>query len=103
MDALSQLSYVYYYFARFNRRHDMENWSVDDTYMAILWPLAIGKPSTFPLFVNNPARFNDSYDVNRGLDSNRDGIVTKAEAAAKIRRLLTEGQLPANARAMKDY
>lgn len=56
--------------------------SFDDLYMAIFKPSAIGKPDDHPLFVEGTI----GYKQNRGLDSNRDGIITKSEAAARARR-----------------
>jgi hypothetical protein len=63
--------------------------TVEDVYMAILWPRAIGKPNDYVLF----ARPATAYEQNRGLDRDRDGRVTKAEAAAKVRAALEKGLL----------
>jgi len=86
-----QLNEVYKYF----------KWVIDtfgpvsgtaDTYMAIFRPATVGKPSETPLFV----RGTDAYAVNTGLDTNRDGRIMKAEAAAKITERLALGMLPEN-------
>lgn len=93
MDVMTQLSYVYRYFMQFESRgHDLSKWDIADTYMAILWPAGIGKPMNHPIFAPNTA----AYKVNKGLDSNKDGFVTKAEAAAKVIKLLNEGLQPGN-------
>jgi hypothetical protein len=55
--------------------------------MAILWPAAVGKPASYVLF-SQPAK---AYDLNRGLDANDDGTVTKTEAANRVHRHLIEG------------
>ena len=61
--------------------------TLEDVYMAILWPAAIGKPDDHVLFAA-PGR---TYDQNRGLDRDRDGRVTKREAAAAVSAKLAKG------------
>jgi hypothetical protein len=56
--------------------------------MAILWPRAIGKPNDYVLFAS-PTK---QYKQNSGLDQDRDGKVTKYEAAAAVRAKLTKGR-----------
>jgi hypothetical protein len=55
--------------------------------MAILWPAAVGKAASFVLF----AQPSKAYDLNKGLDANDDGAVTKAEAASRVQQHLVEG------------
>lgn len=94
MDVMTQLSFVYKYFKDFDDRgFEMEKWDIADTYMAILWPAGIGKPLDHSIFVRGAGR---TYDPNRGLDANKDGRVTKREAANKIIRLEAQGYLAAN-------
>lgn len=83
MTAEDQLKYVYKYF----QPHKDRLKTLEDTYMAILLPSAVGKPLSYNIF--NKSR--TQYLANRGLDANRDGIVTKAEAAAKVREKLDKG------------
>lgn len=78
-----QLKYVYKYFEPYKGRIR----SIDDMYMAILWPRAVGQPGTYQLFV----RGGVAYRQNAGLDRNKDGVVTKDETCAKIREKLTRG------------
>lgn len=65
--------------------------TLEDLYMAILWPAAVGKPDSYVLFSEG----SKSYTQNKGLDKNNDGNITKAEAAAKVRDQLNyiRGQL----------
>lgn len=84
MSAVEQLDYVERYFRGFHRRIT----SVEDVYMAILWPAAIGRPNAVVLF-RQPSI---AYAQNQGLDSNGDGMVTKAEAAAPVIRELAKGR-----------
>ena len=89
MDAMTQLSYVYRYFKDFDDRgFKLEEWDLADTYMAILWPAGIGKPMSHPIFVQGKGA---AYAVNKGLDANKDGFVTKGEAAARIISLAEQG------------
>jgi hypothetical protein len=88
MSAEDQLNYVWKYFKPYDGRLR----SLADVYMAILWPAAVGKPDDATLFAGGIA-----YRQNAGLDVDRDGKVTKAEAAAKVAALLSEGLKPGNA------
>lgn len=85
-----QLRYVYKYFVMQIQRHGAIR-TLEDCYMAILWPNAVGKPSEYPLFVNDVQKLRDAYDVNKGLDKNKDNRITKAEAAAKVYEKLVKG------------
>lgn len=89
MTAEEQLDYVARYFAPYRGRLR----SLSDLYMAILWPAAVGKPDDHVLWSDE----SRAYLVNRGLDLDKDGAVTKGEAAAKVAKLLADGLLPANA------
>lgn len=86
MSADTQLDYVYAYMQRFTGRLN----SVEDVYMAILWPVAVGKPMDYVLFAEGGA----AYAQNKGLDTNQDGTVTKAEAAGRARAKLVRGLQP---------
>lgn len=79
MSVGEQLKYVEKHFQPFKGKLK----TLEDTYMAILWPAAVGKPNDYVLFDNsNPA--NRAYAQNAGLDFNKDGKITKAEAAKKV-------------------
>jgi hypothetical protein len=88
LTAVGQLNWVERYFMTNAHRIN----GLDDMYMAILWPKAVGKAPDHVLWRKGlPA-----YVANRGLDLNRDGAVTKREASAKVRLLHAEGMLPNN-------
>lgn len=93
MTAENQLNYVWRYFNDYAERMDLRKWDLADTYMAILWPSAIGKPDSHPVFVQGRG---PAYAVNRGLDVNRDGTVTKRECASKVIAKMVEGLKPEN-------
>lgn len=86
MSAEDQLLYVRkYLLPQKGRLHNL-----GDVYMAILWPAAVGKPDDHPLFVQGQAPVQ-RYLHNRGLDFNRDGAATRAEASAKVSKALDKG------------
>lgn len=85
LSAVQQLAYVERYFSPYKGRLD----TLSDHYMAILWPAAIGKPESSPLWSkeNRPT----TYRQNSGLDIDKDGVITKAEAARKVTEKLFKG------------
>jgi hypothetical protein len=88
MSAVQQLDYVQRYFAP----HAPRIRSLEDMYMAIIWPAAIGKPIDQVLWPRGTAQ----YKANKGLDRNGNGYVTKREAAQVVRDHLAEGMRPGN-------
>ncbi|GLK89291.1 transglycosylase SLT domain-containing protein [Pseudomonas turukhanskensis] len=93
MSAVKQLDFVEKYFLP--RAGKLK--SLEDVYMAILWPVAIGKPLDFVLFDKSDPQHPKRYIQNAGLDFNRDGKITKAETAAKVRAKLEKGLQAENA------
>lgn len=85
MTAVQQLEYVYKYFSPYEGKLN----NLSDVYMAILWPLAVGKPERSTLWDKNQRP--TTYRQNAGLDINKDGVITKAEAAAKVQQTLNVG------------
>lgn len=86
LPALTQLTFVYYYFKPYSAVHDLSRWSLEDCYMAILLPVMIGKSLDAPMEWSSRA-----YAANRGLDVNKDGRITKREATTYVRKLFVEG------------
>jgi uncharacterized membrane protein len=76
MTALDQLDFVEKYLRPFTGRL----LTIEDAYMAVLFPVAIGKGRQFVLF-SSPS---SEYTQNRGLDLNNNGRVTVAEAATLV-------------------
>lgn len=91
MSAVEQLNYVERYFQPYRGRMS----GLADVYMAVLWPDAIGRPEGHALW--NSRDRPTTYRQNSGLDRNRDGVITKGEAAAKVRETLSRGMSPSNA------
>lgn len=91
MTVEDQFDYVWLYFRdRIKERGPITR--LTDCYMAILNPVAMGKPDSFPMWVKG----SQAYAVNAGLDANKDHQITKAEAGAKVHALLAEGLRPEN-------
>ncbi len=83
-----QLGWVYLYFKQFRAMRGPQI-TLADMYMAILMPRYIGAAMETPIFSGGVA-----YRQNSGLDGNRDGKVTKLEAASKVYQKLERGRLP---------
>jgi hypothetical protein len=84
MTAEDQMDYVEKYFNPYKNMLE----TIEDVYMAILWPAAIGKANSWVLFSKPSAQ----YDRNSGLDTDKDGSVTKEEAAAMVKAKLLKGR-----------
>lgn len=88
MTAVKQLDWVEKYFRRFAGKLN----STSDFYMAILLPRAVGKPEDYVLW--NRSSAPTAFRQNAGLDFNKDGVITKGEAAAKVRAKRVKGLQP---------
>ena len=83
MSEVEQLEYVEKYFMPYAGKIE----TIEDIYMAIIYPKAIGKSNDYVLFSSS----SSSYIANKGLDKNIDGSITKEEAAAKVKEKLEKG------------
>lgn len=89
MTAEDQLDYVERYFRPYKGRLK----TLEDVYCAGLKPTAIGQPSETVLYERPDKR----YEQNKVLDVDRDGRITKAEAASGVTRILEAAQQKAAA------
>jgi hypothetical protein len=92
MPAEGQLAYVEKYFKPWSGRLA----SLGDVYGVILWPGMVGRPDGWTVFDRSDPSHPQRYLQNKGLDTNADGVVTKAEAVARVQATLDEGLLPQN-------
>lgn len=86
MSQLRQLDFVEMYFKPFKNRLK----TLEDAYMAVLFPAAIGKGDGHVLF-KSPTK---AYKQNSGLDLNGDGLITVREAAERVRRRFGAAPVP---------
>ena len=84
MSRVEQLQYVEKYLSN----KGIRGGNLSDVYMSVLFPAAVGKPDNYVLFGRGAMSgyTGVAYTQNKGLDSNGDGSVTKAEASAKVLR-----------------
>lgn len=88
MTPVQQLTWVHWYFVMTIKvRGPIKN--LEDCYMAILWPSAIGSPVESVLW--DAGKWPTTYRQNAGLDVNKDKKITKAEAASMVRAKLEKG------------
>jgi peptidoglycan hydrolase-like protein with peptidoglycan-binding domain len=80
MTAEEQLDFVAKHFKPFRNRLR----TLEDAYMAVLFPAAVGKGAAHVLFRKPSTKYNQ----NNGLDINRDGVITVGEAADRVRAKL---------------
>lgn len=75
-----QMDWVLSYFKK-NPLARVSKPSLEDLYMAILYPVAVGKPNSYVLFRTGTR----AYQLNAGLDIGKKGYITKEDAATKVR------------------
>ena len=98
MTAVQQLDYVKNYFSNYTGKLN----TIEDTYMAVLWPKAVGKDNDYVLWnkydvdENGKKTENLAYKENAGLDTNGDGKITKEEVGAILRDKLQQGEKTRN-------
>ena len=85
-----QLNYVFKYFRPWKGK--LKN--LGDLYMAILWPLGVGKSDSFVLW--EKGQRPTTYRQNAGLDVNRDAKITRGEAVSKVLQKVAKGHQPAH-------
>ena len=83
MSAIDQLYYVEKYL------FELSAWAgkpetLADLYMITLWPGAVGKKDSYVLWDKNNEDRANYYNQNSGLDIDKDGTITKAEAVRKV-------------------
>ena len=91
MSAEKQFDFVWLYFRNTIRSFGRDK-SLEDCYMHIHWPKAVGKPLNSTMYVKGTS----AYAANAGLDLDGNHIITKAEAGSLVREKLRRGLLPEN-------
>lgn len=88
MTAVRQLDYVEAYYQQYAGR--IRN--LGDAYMAVLWPIAIGRPDSYVMWSRDSGPYQREYAQNSGLDVNRNGFITRGEAVASVNTSYMRGQ-----------
>lgn len=84
MTAVEQLDYVEKYFQPYKSRvHNL-----GDCYMAVLWPAGIGQSNNWVMWTIGQREYN----ANAGLDTNRNGSITRGEAVTRVDDEMIRGQ-----------
>lgn len=84
MSGVEQLDYVYKYFKMVGVKPGM---GLGDLYMAVFMPKYVGAPDNTPLGVNGESGFiGKVYAQNKGLDRDRDGVITVADVKNSVAR-----------------
>ena len=84
MSAVEQLDYVYMYFKMVGVKPGMK---LGDLYMAVFMPKYVGADDDTVLGKSGAAGFTGKvYDQNKGLDKNRDGVITVADVKQSVER-----------------
>lgn len=87
MTAVDQMDYVEKYFNQYKGRIS----NLTDCYMAVFYPKAMGQPDSY-VIATAPS---ETYNANANLDSDHDGVITRAEAVAPVMSALRSGQVNA--------
>jgi hypothetical protein len=90
MTAVQQLDYVEKYLKLQIKRQKKSLNTLEDVYMAILYPAAIGNDRNSTLF----AKGSKEYTQNAGFDKNSDGKITPAEISTILRAKYEKGLKP---------
>lgn len=88
MTDIQQLDFVDKYFEQYDGR--LKN--LGDTYMAVLWPVSIGRPDSYVMWEQSTGPYQAQYAANSGLDVNRDGKITRGEAVSRVNQKALKGQ-----------
>ena len=84
MSGVEQLDYVYKYFKMVGVKPGM---GLGDLYMAVFMPKYVGAPDDTQLGVNGAEGFSGKvYAQNKGLDRDRDGVITVADVKNSVAR-----------------
>lgn len=84
MTAVQQLDYVYMYFKKVGVKPGMK---LGDLYMAVFMPKYVGADDNTVLGQSGASGFTGKvYDQNKGLDRNRDGVITVADVKKSVER-----------------
>lgn len=88
MTGVEQLDYVAEYFSPYAGRIN----NLGDCYMAVLWPAAMGRLDSYVMWERDSGPYQKEYQVNKHLDINGDGKITRGEACSVVVQSLENGR-----------
>lgn len=80
MTAVQQLDFVEAYYQPYASR--VRN--LGDAYLAVLFPLAIGRPDSFIMWSKDSGPYQREYALNSGLDVEKKGYITRGDAVTSV-------------------
>lgn len=80
MTAVQQLDFVEAYYRPYASR--VRN--LGDSYLAVLFPLAIGRPDSFIMWDKDSGPYQREYALNSGLDVQKKGYITRGDAVTSV-------------------
>lgn len=85
MSAIEQLDYVKKFLINGKNTRKITG-SIDATtlYCLIFWPEAATKEDSFVIAKNDHDKTEDTYDLNKGLDANKDNVITRGDLRARV-------------------
>ncbi len=88
MNLAEQQKYVYAYLLPFKSRLK----SLEDTYLAVFWPSAIGQLDSYVIANQDGTSFEQAvYRQNKGFDSSGSGQITRSDIVSTIRSVYRSG------------
>lgn len=88
MTAVRQLDFVQAYYEPYASR--IRN--LGDAYLAVLWPIAVGRPDSYIMWSQSSGPYQAQYAANSGLDVGRKGYITRGDAVASVNQSFLRGQ-----------
>ncbi len=82
MSGAEQMDFVYKYLLPFKGRLN----SVEDCYLAIFWPNAVGKPDSYVIAQKDDPKTGKVFSQNPGM--NEGNFITRKSATANVRKVL---------------
>ena len=89
MSEVDQLDYVKKYLLNRKKENKIKG-KIDATtlYCFIFWPVASKKDDSYVIARDNPQKSNDTYDQNKGLDFNKDKVITRGDLANRVKQFM---------------
>jgi hypothetical protein len=91
MNEIQQLDLVRDYF-KSSEKFTGKPKNLGDCYMIVLWPKAVGKPDSFVMWERDVPPYQKQYNANSGLDTNKDGKITRGEAVSRVNQQMELGK-----------